>query len=501
MEPGQTMIILVIALPIGIFATYLIMKAYTISRKAYEELQGKLVGANRELDAQRILDKRLRQDLELNTNELAKEQEQSRKQETVLAELRANYSSTQRLHIEEKSNNQTLQESIDAKQTLISDLKAKLSRIEAQNNSLQEKLETHKSEIEEIRRNSLLEFKSVANSLLEEKSLKFSKSNQENIERILTPLKENLKEFKQKVEETYDKESKERFSLESKIKDLVELNNQISKDATNLTNALKGQAKTQGNWGEMILENILECSGLVKDREYFTQESFTDNDGRKKQPDVLVKYPGNRCIIIDSKVSLTAYEKFANCEDTEEQKLHLKDHVKSIKNHIDNLSSKEYEKLDNALDFVLLFVPVEPAYMTVIHYDQELWNYAYKERVLLISPTNLIAALKMVSDIWNREHQNTNALKIAKRGETLYSKFAGFVSDMEDLEKYLGKASDKFDDAMNKLSKGKGNLIGQAQTLKSLGIQSKKELPEKYLIDNEELKVPLNVSLRTSLQP
>ena len=488
MEPDQTTII-AIALLIGTLVAYLMLKAYTISRKTHEELKGRLVNANREIDAQRIIDKRLRQDLDLNTSEMIKERAQNRKQETMFVKLEADYLSIQSLYSKEESSNQALQENIDAKQTLISDLKAQLSKTEAQNDSLQEKLETQKSEIEDIRKNSLLEFKSVANGLLEENSQKFSRSNKESIEQILVPLKENLREFKKQVEETYDKESKERFSLESTIKELAGLNHQISKDATNLTNALKGQAKTQGNWGEMILENILECSGLAKNREYFTQESFTDSDGRKKQPDVLVEYPGNRCIIIDSKVSLTAYERFANCENAEEQKLHLKEHIKSTRSHIDNLSSKEYEKLDRTLDFVLLFVPIEPAYMTVIHYDQELWSYAYKKRVLLISPTNLIAALKMVSDIWKREHQNTNALEIAKRGEKLYSKFVGFVDDMQDIEKYLGKASDKFDDAMNKLSKGKGNLIRQAQTLKSLGIHSKKELPEKYLIDNEELQV------------
>ena len=301
------------------------------------------------------------------------------------------------------------------------------------------------------------------------------------MEQILHPLKENIVDFKKKVEETYDRESKERFSLEARIKELVTLNNQISKDANNLTNALKGQAKTQGNWGEMILENILEYSGLVKNREYFLQESYTDESGKRKQPDVIIKYPGDRHIIVDSKVSLTAYERLANEEDVEAQKLYLAEHIRSIKTHIDELSKKEYDSIEKSLDFVMLFVPIEPAFMTAIHFDQQLWNYAYKKRILLISPTNLIAALKMVADIWKREHQNANAMNIAKMGQLLYEKFAGFIGDMEDVGSSLGKASEKYEQAMGKLSTGKGNLIGQAERLKKLGISTKKELPEKFL--------------------
>jgi DNA recombination protein RmuC len=238
----------------------------------------------------------------------------------------------------------------------------------------------------------------------------------------------------------------------------------------------------------MILENILEYSGLVKNREYFLQESYTDEAGRRKQPDVIIKYPGDRHIIVDSKVSLTAYERFANEEDPEAQKLYLAEHIRSIKSHIDGLSLKEYDNVEKSLDFVMLFVPIEPAFMTAIHFDQQLWSYAYKKRILLISPTNLIAALKMVADIWKREHQNANAMNIAKMGQLLYEKFAGFIGDMEDVGNSLGKASEKYEQAMGKLSTGKGNLIGQAERLKKLGISTKKELPEKFLFENEELE-------------
>jgi DNA recombination protein RmuC len=333
-----------------------------------------------------------------------------------------------------------------------------------------------------------VEFENIANRLFEEKSNKFSKQSKENIEQLLSPLRENLKEFKKKVEETYDKESKERFSLEGKIKDHVELNQQISKDATNLTNALKGQSKTQGDWGEMILESILEYSGLVKSRQYFIQESFKDEQGRRKQPDVIIKYPDNRYVIIDSKVSLRAYEQFANSENTEEQKIHLANYIKAVKNHIDDLSSKEYEQLDKALDFVFLFIPIEPAFLTALQHDNNLWNYAYSKRIVLMSPTNLIATLKVIADVWSKEIQNNNAREISKRGEMLFNKFVGFVDDMDDIEKHLVKANDSFDNAMKKLSAGRGNLIGQAENLGKLGVNSKKRLPEKYLLDNVELE-------------
>ncbi|MBL0121053.1 MAG: DNA recombination protein RmuC [Saprospiraceae bacterium] len=271
------------------------------------------------------------------------EQQITRQQQNRISELSARQESNlENLAIQSQTIHKQ-QELLEENQQQLNKLLSEISKLEAYNDGLHEKLETNKSEVEEIRKKSLLEFESVANKLLEEKTAKFSLSNKESMEQILNPLKENIVDFKKKVEETYDRESKERFSLEARIKELVTLNNQISKDANNLTNALKGQAKTQGNWGEMILENILEYSGLVKNREYFLQESYTDEAGRRKQPDVIIKYPGDRHIIVDSKVSLTAYERFANEEDVEAQKLYLAEHIRSIKSHIDGLSLKEYD--------------------------------------------------------------------------------------------------------------------------------------------------------------
>lgn len=483
-----SLILIILALIIGSTLTYFILKSNSVSRKVYEKTKEELGSLVNELSTQRALVDERRNNLEKEEKENSELQDSNRKQESTIAELNATLKSANNSLSEIKETVQDQKTKLEKQNQINTDLKSSNSKFEALNASLQEKLDTQKKGIEELGKNSLSVFESLANKIFDEKTTKFSKTSKDNIEQVLSPLKENLKEFKKQVEETYDKESKQRFSLEDKIKELVNLNQQISKDATNLTNALKGQAKTQGDWGEMILESILEHSGLVKDREYYTQESYKDDDGKRKQPDVIIKYPNDRHIIVDSKVSLTAYERFANCEDPEEQKLHLAEHIKSLKSHIDNLSSKEYDKIEKSLDFVMLFVPIEPAYMTAIHYDQNLWSYAYKKRILLISPTNLIAALKMVADIWIRENQNANAVEIAKRGELLYEKFVGFVTDMEGIDKAINKASEKYIDAIGKLSKGRGNLIGQAESLKNMGLNPKKTIPDNYLIGNEEVK-------------
>ncbi len=472
----------------GAIIAFFISKINHVSRKKFNVERDKYMLSNNEYINLKTRYEELNILLTKATELYSSEQQLSRQQQNRIAELSAKMEASQEnltLHLQNIQRQQGL---LEENQNQLNKLLSEISRLEAYNDSLHEKLATNKSEVEEIRKKSLLEFESVANKLLEEKTARFSLSNKESMEQILNPLKENIVDFKKKVEETYDRESKERFSLEARIKELVTLNNQISKDANNLTNALKGQAKTQGNWGEMILENILEYSGLVKNREYFLQESYIDEHGRRKQPDVVIKYPNDRHIIVDSKVSLTAYERFANAEDLDAQKLFLAEHIRSIKSHIDNLSDKEYDKIDKSLDFVMLFIPIEPAFMTAIHFDQELWSYAYKKRVLLISPTNLIAALKMVADIWKREHQNANAMNIAAMGQKLFDKFVGFVGDMEDIGSGLNKASEKFDQAIGKLSTGKGNLIGQAERLKKLGISTKKEIPEKFLFENVELE-------------
>ena len=285
----------------------------------------------------------------------------------------------------------------------------------------------------------------------------------------------------------YDKESKERFSLGERVKELAQLNKVISEEAHNLTKALKGEAKTQGRWGEMILESILEKSGLVKDREYFMEHELldangkalrSDSEGKKMRPDAVIKYPDNRSVIIDSKVSLNAFTRLIASADAEEQKQELLAHVSAVKSHIVALSAKGYDDYDKALDFVMMFVPSEPAYIAALQGDPDLWNFAYDKRILLLSPTNLITSLKLIVDLWKREYQNQNALEIAERGAKLYDKFVGFVANLEGVGEHLDKAQDKYSEAYKQLSTGNDNLVLQATKLKALGLKTKKELPK-----------------------
>ncbi|MDR1716219.1 MAG: DNA recombination protein RmuC [Dysgonomonas sp.] len=352
--------------------------------------------------------------------------------------------------------------------------------------SKDEQLRLQQEELLNTRAQLNKDFQILANQILEEKTLRFTDMNRSNMEAILKPLNEKLVEFRVKVEETYDKESKQRFSLEERIRELVALNNQISEDANNLTKALKGNNKIQGNWGEMILESILEKSGLKKGEEYFTQEFIVDENGSRvrnaqdkyMQPDVVVVYPGGRKIIIDSKVSLSAYVKYVEAGSDDIKLVAEKEHVISIKQHIDELSQKSYQDYVESLDFVMMFIPNEPAYILAMQLDSTLWDYAYRKRILLISPTNLIASLKVVSDLWKREYQSRNAIEIAKRGAALYDKFAGFVDTLQDVGKNIERSQKSYDKAFSQLKEGNGNLMRQAEMLKELGVKAQKELPD-----------------------
>ena len=355
-------------------------------------------------------------------------------------------------------------------------LNKKSADLAAKNDALNDKLAAHKEEIIELQKTAQFQFEKIANQILEEKTDKFTAANKANIEALLKPLGENIEKFKTKVEETYDKESKQRFSLEEKVKELIEQTNIVSAEANNLASALKGQSKKQGNWGEVILESILQRSGLVKDREYFVQPTIKDEEGRSLRPDVLVHLPDNRVVIIDSKVSLVGYDRFCAADTTEEQATYLAEHMKSVRGHIDDLHGKKYDNLETALDFTMMFIPIEPAYMVAIQADQELWAYAYARRILLISPTNLIACLKLIADLWKREMQSKNALEIVKRGELLYEKFVGFVDTIEDMGRHITRTQTAYNNAVSQLKTGSGNLVGQAQKLKGLGLKSNKEV-------------------------
>ncbi|WP_316738363.1 DNA recombination protein RmuC [Pedobacter aquatilis] len=375
----------------------------------------------------------------------------------------------------------------------------KLANSTAENKSLRENLEVQKTEIEALGKKFTLEFENIANKILDNKTEKFTKLNSDNLKNILEPLGQNITDFKKQVDEVYKAESKERFSLGERVKELSELNKVISEEANNLTKALKGESKTQGRWGEMILESILERSGLVKNREYFMEHELMDNDGRplksdsegkKMRPDAVIKYPDNRNVIIDSKVSLNAFTRMIGASDVEVQKAELISHVAAIKSHISTLSLKGYDDYNKSLDFVMLFVPSEPAYIAAMQHDPDLWNFAYDKRILLLSPTNLITSLKLIVDLWKRDYQNQNAALIAARGAKLYDKFYHFVKNLEDVGNHLNKAHGKYGVAFNQLTIGPDNLVAQATKLKNLGLKTKHSLAESLvenaIIDNED---------------
>ena len=337
------------------------------------------------------------------------------------------------------------------------------------------------------------EFKNVATEILDQKSKTLEETSNKNIKTLLDPLNKDLKDFKDKVDKVYNDEARERHSLESQVKMLVQTSTQVSQQAENLTNALKGNVKQQGNWGEMILSSILENSGLTENREYFLQEFIKDksgeiikdDNGNALQPDVTIHYPDERKVIVDSKVSLVAWEKYMTETDVTAQKQALEAHIRSLKAHIDGLSKKNYPKYAKALDHVILFIPIEPAFLEAVKEDTGLWKYAYDKKVLIVGPTNLLLVLKIVADIWQIEKQSKNAIEIAEKAGELYDKLLGFVESMEDVGAGLKKANQNYEKAMGQLSTGKGNAIKKAEELKALGADTKKQFPER-LIDNNE---------------
>jgi DNA recombination protein RmuC len=365
------------------------------------------------------------------------------------------------------------------------------TKAEAAVELIQIKLSEQKLELEQIGERFKFEFTNLAQSILDEKTAKFTEVNEAKMNAILNPLKLELGEFKKKVDDTYDKESKERFSLGREIEKLVRMSQQVSQEANNLTTALKGNNKMQGNWGEMILESILEHSGLAKGREYVVQEFIRDaagniikdENGKALQPDVTISYPDQRKVIIDSKVSLVAWDQYISEEDVLQQKKWLQAHLNSLRIHIESLSKKNYPKYAQALDYVLLFIPIEPAFLEAVKTDTQLWKYAYERKILLVSPTNLLAVLKIVADLWKVEQQNLHAIEIADKAGALYDKFVGFVSNLEDVGKKINDAQRSYDDAFKQLSTGRGNLVGRAEELKKMGANANKQLPDKILYD------------------
>lgn len=370
------------------------------------------------------------------------------------------------------------------------ELQAQLSEANANYKNLEEKLKTQTHEREHMQTQFTTQFENLANKILDEKTTRFTKQNQENLEGVLKPFNEKLTEFKKKVEETYTQESYERASLKGEINQLFQLNQTMAKEAKNLTTALKGGSKAQGNWGELLLETILEKSGLRKGEEFVTQESFHTDDGKRQHPDVILNLPEKKHIIIDSKVSLTAYERYFSAEDESEKERALKHHVASIQTHIKQLSGKQYQNLDtlNSPDFVLMFMPIEPAFGLALQYDPSLFLNALHKNVMMVSPSTLLATLQIIANIWKQDRQNRHSLEIARQGGALYDKFVLLHEDLKKLGKQLTTAMGTYDNTVKKLATGNGNLIRQVEKIKDMGAKATKSISNSHESRNDQLE-------------
>lgn len=494
MDISSLIIGLISGLTFGGLLIYFILKSSQVSRKNYDDLNQNYIKSQSEnqnynskiaeLQSQITEEKTKIFNFETQFQEFAQNQAKLSAENQTLFQ-----------HLEDyRYNLQKQTDLLDASNAEKQNLFGNNAQLKANNDHLQQLLTTQKDEILNIQEHAKLQFEKVANQILEEKTEKFTNLNQLNLKNILEPFGKNIDELKKTVNETYDKESKERFSLGERVRELKDLNQQISEDAKKLTRALKGESKTQGNWGEMILESILEKSGLIKNQEYFLEHQLRDEDnkalfsefsGKKMRPDAVIKYPDQRNVIIDSKVSLTAFIDMIDEEDPDVFKIKQQQHLASIKNHINQLSQKAYDDYDKSLDFVMLFIPSEAAYIAAIQADSQLWNFAYDKRILLLNPTNLITSLKLIEDLWKREYQNKNAMEIADRGAKLYDKFVGFVDNLEKVGKNIDLANSAYQDAFKQLSTGKDNLVTQTLKLKDLGVKNKKQLPQSLIDQNE----------------
>ncbi|MFK8060911.1 MAG: DNA recombination protein RmuC [Polaribacter sp.] len=361
---------------------------------------------------------------------------------------------------------------ISEKSTLLSELK-----------NLQQKLDDNKQDVEKLQDKFTKEFENLANKILDEKSNKFTQQNKENLKIILNPLQEKIKVFEDKVDKTHKESIDYHAALRQQILGLKELNQQMSKETLNLTKALKGDNKMQGNWGELVLERVLEKSGLEKDREYFVQQSFNNDEGKRVLPDVVIHLPDNKKMIVDSKVSLVSYEQFINEEDETLRAQFLKEHINSLKRHIEQLSEKKYEdiyKIESP-DFVLLFIPIEPAFAVALNADNHLYNKAFEKNIVIVTPSTLLATLRTIDSMWNNEKQQRNALEIARQAGALYDKFDGLLKDLVGIGKRIDDSKKEYSNAMNKLFDGRGNLINSVEKLKKMGAKAKKAIPENII--------------------
>jgi len=383
------------------------------------------------------------------------------------------------------------QKTLAEKQAGELELRERLAREETERTSSQKRLEEQRKEFETVKNQLKVDFQNLANRILEDKSKKFTEQNKDNMDNLLKPLNEKIKAFRERLEKNHETQSRDQVQLREQIKTLTELNVRMSEEANNLTQALKGESKTMGNWGEMVLETLLEHSGLTRNEEYVVQESFQTADGRRSQPDVVINLPDKKHLVIDSKVSLVAYERWCSSENDDDKKRHLKEHLASIKRHIGDLSQKNYQDLYqvSAPDFILMFVPLDPALILALQNDPNLFMEAFDRGVFLVCPATLLFALRTIANLWRREKQNRNAMDIAKQGGALYDKFVGFYDQLSKLGDCLKRTQDCYDDSMSKLKTGKGSLVRRVEMIKELGARANKALPDSVTEESDELLI------------
>jgi len=378
---------------------------------------------------------------------------------------------------------QTAEQTLNEQINLANNRALELATVKTQNENLLEKLNSQKQEIDDLQKRLTTEFENIAAKILKERSDEFSVSNHKNLSEILNPLKEKIQLFEKKVDETYDKELRDKISLREEVRKLTELNARVSEEANNLTKALKGDVKKQGNWGEIILERVLERSGLTRGQEYEREEVVEGAENQTLRPDVIIYLPENKHIIIDSKVSLTAYERMISEENDEQREKHLKEHIASMRSHVKLLSEKNYQNAFNinTPDFVLMFLPIEPSFSIAVQHDTDLFSFAWERKIVIVSPTTLLATLRTIASIWKQENQTKNAQEIARLSGTLYDKFVGFTEDLSKIKTNIDRASGAYDDALKKLKTGTGNIIRTAEKIKELGAKTgNKSLPSAF---------------------
>lgn len=443
---SQTLLVLaafIIALGIGIFIGKIIFASQSQSEKS--GLEERINGLLNQMEQLKVQFQTERNQFEKSFLQLTSEKENLQKEKESLA-----------IHLAKKENDF---------------------------DNLLERNKEQKQEVEQLQEKFTKEFENLANKILEEKTVKFTEQNKENLKNILSPLQDKIQLFEKKVEDTHKESIDYHAALRQQILGLREMNEQMSKETINLTKALKGDSKMQGNWGELVLERVLEKSGLEKDREYFVQQSHITEDGNRVFPDVIINLPDGKKMIIDSKVTLTAYERYINEEDSDIKNQHLKEHIVSINRHVEQLGSKNYHDLYHmeSPDFVLLFIPIESAFAVALNEDTTLYNKAFEKNIVIVTPSTLLATLRTIDSMWTNQKQQENAIEIARQAGALYDKFEGFVSDLIKIGKKMDEAKIEYGNAMNKLVDGKGNLITSVEKLKKMGAKAKKALPEAVL--------------------